>query len=370
MLMKKTILIAIVLLLGLLTLAAARAESVAIEAARDNTLIEDPNGSASNGAGPFIFSGHTKQRVFGSRRAVIAFDIAGAVPTGATILKVTLRMVVDNSQTGRADMRLHRLISDWGEGASFWTGGRGAPSTPGDATWIHAFFDSAFWSSPGGDYDPLPSAQASAGFVGKVTWGPTQEMRDDVQGWLDEPGAQFGWIIIGDERRLQTSKAFVSREHADTSRRPVLTVEFEAPCMPDPRGDGYWIRQCLGIESISGGLSPGKRGRGPGEPGETGFDPALIACAGEVLAGMDPEASDPCQALLPRPARDSCDQARRKAATLAFNMCAGRMQGSCLYEGEPGGCADGTVADLMAELQALFVAGECRQAKRCLTAMD
>ena len=63
----------------------ALADVVTVPASRDNTLIEDPSGALSNGAGPSLFAGRTAQPRNSIRRAVIAFDIAGTIPAGSVI---------------------------------------------------------------------------------------------------------------------------------------------------------------------------------------------------------------------------------------------------------------------------------------------
>jgi hypothetical protein len=59
-----------------------------ISPSKDNTLYEDDFGSLSNGKGQHIFTGETL--LYGARRAVVAFDVAGNVPFGATIVSATL----------------------------------------------------------------------------------------------------------------------------------------------------------------------------------------------------------------------------------------------------------------------------------------
>ena len=62
------------------------------------------------------------------------------------------------------------------------------------------------------------------------------EARDRLQAWLDDPGTDFGWMIIGDESMSATAKRFDSRESFSfdltTNERtvPVLTVGY----VPEP----------------------------------------------------------------------------------------------------------------------------------------
>lgn len=206
----------------------AGADVVTIGASRDNTLYEDPTGSLSNGNGDYLFVGRVGplggERI---RRAVLAFDIAGHVPQGATINSVRLTLHMSRTIAPEVPAILHRLAADWGEGASNAgsEGGDGAPSAAGDATWIHRFFDTDAWTTPGGDYAPMKSASALIVGVGSYVWY-APEMAADVQAWLDQPSNNHGWILIGDESFGMTAKRFDSREINDPDLRPALEIDF------------------------------------------------------------------------------------------------------------------------------------------------
>jgi hypothetical protein len=121
---------------------AVLADTVNLLAEKDNTLYEDDEGDLSNGAGDNLFTGRTNNSSL-IRRAVIKFDIDGAVPAGATIDSVQLTLNVSRSRNSTAeDTALHRLNSDWGESGSnalVMGGGGGAAAEIGDATWQHTF---------------------------------------------------------------------------------------------------------------------------------------------------------------------------------------------------------------------------------------
>jgi hypothetical protein len=48
----------------------------------------------------------------------------------------------------------------------------------------------------------------------------------DVQSWLDNPAYNFGWLVLGDESTIATSKRFDTRE---STSPPVLTIEYTPP---------------------------------------------------------------------------------------------------------------------------------------------
>ena len=82
--------------------------------------------------------------------------------------------------TGPQTVALHRLLSDWGEGASDAENEEGNGTAPerGDATWVHIYFDSQFWPgySFGGLFEQKPSAMTPVGREGVYTWGSTSQM--------------------------------------------------------------------------------------------------------------------------------------------------------------------------------------------------
>lgn len=211
----------------------ALGDVIAIGAAKDNTLYEDFQGTLSNGAGRYMFAGATAG--FAYRRALLAFDVAAAVPTGATILNVSLTLHLSQTISSDKVVSLHRSLADWGEGASQAPGeeGSGGLAAPGDATWKHTFYDTQFWTSLGGDFDAAASGTALIGQnFGFYTWTSTSAMVADVQGWLDNPAASFGWELIGDESSPFTAKRFDTRENPTESFRPLLTIEYQP--VPEP----------------------------------------------------------------------------------------------------------------------------------------
>ena len=207
--------------------AAATPEAQILQASKDNTLIENTSGELSNGTGPVFFVGRTNQSNNSIRRGLITFDIAEKIPADSKVTAVTLTLNIERAPDGEESIELHRVLADWGEGSSSTKGGRGAPATTGDATWIHTFYDTDLWSQPGGDFSADISAAAIVGGEGSYVWGSTPEMVEDVQFWLDSPENNFGWLLLGNETASGTAKAFASRQSKDLSLQPQLTVNFE-----------------------------------------------------------------------------------------------------------------------------------------------
>jgi cysteine-rich repeat protein len=248
------ILCAAALLVGTMGAVPLYADTVQLLPTKDNTLYEPIAPSfqdMSDGAGPTMFVGRVKDADAdpGSgtrpalRRGVLAFDIAGNIPAGATINSAQLTLYTDKvAQTASFNMDLHRLLADWGEGTSN-TGnskqGQGELPTACDATWHHRFFTGCatgtlFWSVPGGDYSLTISATKSVGNIGFYTWGSTSGMVADIQSWLNNPAQNYGWILLGYESGspyvTQTTKRFATRESTGStggvSWKPKLVIDY------------------------------------------------------------------------------------------------------------------------------------------------
>lgn len=232
----------------------ANALEVTIGAEKDNTLYESSTGALSNGAGEHFFAGRTGQIANSIRRGLIQFDIAGAIPAGATIqsVELTLNMSKTPLGAGAKTIALHPVDTDWGEGASNDLGneGSGTAAQAGDATWIHTFFDTDTWTSAGGDFSGTPSASISVNALGPYTWGSTSAMVADVQAWLDTPASNHGWLLLGDESAGSTAKRFDTREIVTASQRPALRIVYDLPCdcpfQADYDEDGFLTALDLG----------------------------------------------------------------------------------------------------------------------------
>jgi len=215
----------------LCTAPAARAanfsSSVAVVAGHDATLYE-PSGGVANGAGSYLFTGITDDGFL--RRALVWFDVASAIPAGATITGATVTLTLSRTRTNDLTVELHRETAAWGEGTSDapLEEGMGTVATEGDATWTYSFYPTVSWSSPGGDFAALPSATLVVGHQnGAYSWTGAG-LAADVQAWLDGT-PNDGWIVIAQTDALRETKRFNSRENSDAATRPVLTVTFTTP---------------------------------------------------------------------------------------------------------------------------------------------
>jgi len=205
-------------------------ETIVLTASKDATLYQSTDGSVANGAGVHVIVGATNS--FLLRRALIAFDIGSRIPPGSQVSRVVLTLRESRTISGTQTEEIHRVTADWGEGpsnAGTTRDGIGAASLNGDATWIHTFFPNKRWTKEGGDFASAADAAASVTGSGDVTWGTSAAMVSRVQGWVDQPATNFGWILIGNETANATTKEFDSREIVPDSTRPSLLIEFTRP---------------------------------------------------------------------------------------------------------------------------------------------
>ena len=197
-----------------------------LNASKDNTIYESTTGNLSNGQGDYLFAGQTDDGDL--RRALIRFDLS-SIPANATITAATLTLTCSKVPPGvpAANTSLRRVSRDWGEGASNATAeeGAGATAQNGDATWLHAFFNTTSWSAVGGDFSSTVSATTSVGGTGSYSWSGSGVVAD-VQGWVANSATNFGWALIGNETAEQTARRFNSRH---TASGPKLTVTYQLP---------------------------------------------------------------------------------------------------------------------------------------------
>ena len=203
-----------------------------ITASSDCGLYETTDGSLSNGIGPNLFLG--KLGPTGGekkRRVLLKFDLTGHIPSGAAVesAKVVIHVTKVKSEV-QHPATLSHVSADWGEGTSNGgENGAGVASTTGDATWIHSFFNSINWTTPGGDFSATASSTVQIGPIGVYTFNSTAAMVSDVQDWLGNASSNFGWIVIGNEAVAQSMKVFSSREDTVADKRPVLIVKYSGP---------------------------------------------------------------------------------------------------------------------------------------------
>ena len=230
------------LAIGIWTCAGAgRADVMTLHPSADTTLHEY---FPENNLGGLLYftAGTTQNRP--RTRGLMAFDIAGALPAGATINSVSLTLeVIGQPVDGDtpSNFELHRMLVAWGEG-----GGNGlppflgAPAQLGEACWNSpAAVTGLNWGAPGGLAGVDFTAQRSGDtFIYGVNFSPylfdsSFGLVADAQSWLDHPQSNFGWMMLTEtEDEIFSARRFASRE--DPFRAPLLQIEFTP--VPEPSG--------------------------------------------------------------------------------------------------------------------------------------
>lgn len=213
--------------------ASVRAESVALTPIAD-TFISEQYTNSNFGAMGYANVGTTEN--FTRHRALYTFDIAGAIPAGSTITSAQLILEVTripNNGYDVSDVGLHRMLRGWGEGDNNADKpSSAAPADLNESNWGYRFAGtSSTWGVPGGqegvDYLAGASVIKQVLAVDGYEFGPTAALAQDLQFWLDNPGANFGWMAISQQENLQfTARRFGSREALPAYNVPRLLVDF------------------------------------------------------------------------------------------------------------------------------------------------
>jgi hypothetical protein len=246
-----------------LGISAARADLlVNLPAVQDATLLGGTDASANNSlADPGLFVGTDGQG--NPKRGLIEFNIAGAIPAGATITGVTLTLTegqaagngggTTSGPNSPQTISLFDETQAWGQpsniamATSFSGHGHGAAAANGDATWNDAFYNTISsmatpWSVAGGNWTSSSTASATntnvAVTLTSYTWSSTM-MIADVQSWLNDPSGNFGWLLKNaDETDSTDFRAFWSAQGAAANDNsylaPNLAVTYTV--VPEPLG--------------------------------------------------------------------------------------------------------------------------------------
>lgn len=204
-------------------------QTVRLGPVQDTTIYSES--SNAFGAGVSLFAGNNSSG--NHRRGLMRFDLS-VIPAGVDVQSASLRMVLTQSQPGTHEVRLHRLLSAWGEGTSTSPGAGGSGGTPtaGSATWAHRSFTNALWQVEGGEFEVAASVtNLVSATPGPFVWtGPG--VVEDVAFWHASGFANAGWILIGEEGVDSSAKRFASRESSTAADRPELSVTYQV--VPPP----------------------------------------------------------------------------------------------------------------------------------------
>ena len=242
------------------SLSSTTAQSVvSITSDKDATLYESTNGSLANGAGRGMFVGKVGfNGGYKKRRAIVHWDIAGAIPAGSRILAVSLDMWSEQSAAFLpVDTDVHRVLANWTEGSTIaaGNGGMGGPSSNGSVTWIHRSYPNQFWNSAGGDFAATPTFTFPMPGIGAVQTPSNDAIVADVQDMLDNPANNFGWLFKKGEVLNSTANRLNTREAP--ALLPKIVVTYLAPGQTGTYGTGWPVGTGTFQLDISGTASGG-----------------------------------------------------------------------------------------------------------------
>ncbi|MFT4512621.1 MAG: hypothetical protein ACI89X_002280 [Planctomycetota bacterium] len=225
---------------------------------KDTTLYESATGALANGGGVGMFCGRVGfNGGFGIRRTMVQWDIVGSIPAGSQILTASFDMWVEQSPAFLPIVtEAHRITTDWSEGNNVapGNGGSGGPNGNGESTWIHSNYPSQFWNTPGGDFAPTSFTFDLPG-IGAFATPSNAAFVADVQDMLDNPSANFGWLLKTDELLNSTARRINTREAA--AFNPKLVITYLAPGTVGTHGVGWPVNGGTFQLNISGTANGG-----------------------------------------------------------------------------------------------------------------
>ena len=218
----KTAALFLACLLAVLRTASAMTTTIAADA---DTTIDESLPANNFGARTTLQAGATTGA--GARtRVLVSFNVAAAVPPGATILAARLTLTATDvppvAQTTQL-FEIRRIVRTWSEGAQ--STAAGGLAAVNDATWSHRLYPNVVWAAAGTDIVAGARAEVAVANAGSYRIESTALLVADVQAWLDTPESNYGWAVLGkNEAAAQTSRTFASRENA--AQAPALEIEF------------------------------------------------------------------------------------------------------------------------------------------------
>ena len=233
----------------------ASATTISISPTKDTTIFSENNNAA--GSNEVLHIGvNTMNR---TRRSLMQFDIAGQVPSGATITGVTLNVHLNASDVNTTrTLELHKVTSAWGDvmvgtGGATGMSGMGFAAVAGTTTWTNRIHSGTPWTTAGGDFNPassgtflfVPPLAAINPLMSEPAYSfSSAGMAADAQNWLNNPAVNFGWMLINPDPTPSTLYRFSSNERSVLAYRPTLTVDFFVPA-PAPEPSSVLLIGCM-----------------------------------------------------------------------------------------------------------------------------
>ena len=220
--------------------AAQATDTTWIPASDDATLYEHPTGGLANGAGMHMFTGRTEESQLSIRRALVRFDIHDYVKADAKVHEAKLLLYVSLPPDSSQQVSIHRVLQSWSEDTvdAPGTEEQGAPIGNRGVTWLRRdpVCVGCFWSTPGGDFDPLPLAASTlTDSVGIYEW-QSPALAEAAETWVTTCASSGGVILLTDEAQGGNLIRLNTRNHSDSAVRPLLQVVWSGGCLIDVPG--------------------------------------------------------------------------------------------------------------------------------------
>jgi hypothetical protein len=171
-----------------------------------------------------------------TNRGLLRFDLS-SIPPGSKVTRADLFLEVTDVPTdGYAPALYHiqRVLSAWGEGAGKGGGSRAPAALTNEASWIAAFAFVTNWTTPGGDFSSVVTAEEPIAAVNQYQFFSAlhTQLLADAQFWVEHPAQNFGWLLKdATEQSTGTARRFGSREMV--GYEPRLDIDFIAPARID-----------------------------------------------------------------------------------------------------------------------------------------
>ena len=143
-----------------------------------------------------------------TKRALLWFDLASAIPGGARITDAQLGLHLQTLGPN-VDVSVHRVTRAWTEGGVTWN------TTDGATAWITA----------GGDYEGTASATTT--LIGPGPGDYTWDVTGLVDGWARGSILNEGLLLRGE---AASAVVFSSSDHGTAAERPSLAVSYDCLC--------------------------------------------------------------------------------------------------------------------------------------------
>jgi len=161
------------------------------------------------------------------RRAVLVFDLAGRIPSGAVITSASLQVTVvkvPSKSPVNSNFDLRRLLKAWSESTVTWN------SASTGLTWEQPCATGSS-DSAGSASSTVFVTSAAAPVI--YMFPSTPSMVADVQAAVDGSAPSFGWLLMSEaEGSPRSARRFGT--HEDTVNAPVLTVTYTVSSPPPP----------------------------------------------------------------------------------------------------------------------------------------